>query len=107
MSVEVKKIWWKRKQEKYVSLLRDVLEEAEKEKAKPDSIWGKDLIDDVVVPEMKELLEYAEKEEAYFKYGKRQARLVSTYFMFDSLEPRWNTILGSKILELQILYRKL
>lgn len=68
------------------------------------SKWDRDRLDGIVLPEINELLAYARKGKVFFKYGKRQCLLESSYVMTDSLENLYNTILGKKIVELQDFY---
>ena len=68
------------------------------------SKWDRDQLDGIVLPEINELLAYARKGKVFFKYGKRQRLLESSYVMTDSLENLYNTILGKKIVELQDFY---
>ncbi|WIF88422.1 hypothetical protein [Acholeplasma laidlawii] len=96
-----------RKIEKFVKLLIEILDEVEKEKVNPDSLWHSSLLDNVVVPEISQLLKFAKNGVVYFKYGKKQRRLESTYFILDSMAPLDSVLLGQKILKLQQLYRKL
>lgn len=95
------------KLEKFIQLLREILFEADKEKNSPRSIWRVSLLDNIVVPEISELLKYAQGGEIYFKNGKKQSMLQSSYYITDEMAPLDKTSLGRKILELQQLYRKL
>ena len=58
----------------FICLLVDVLDCAEKEKNAildgKESLWNLEQIQKVIVPEISELLSYANKGEIYFKYGK-------------------------------------
>lgn len=100
-----------KKNDLFVCLLFDVLVCAEKEKnAILDgklSPWNLEQIQKVVVPEVSELLLYANKGEIYFKYGKKQRLLESSYLITDSMDNLSNTALGKCILKLQNLYNTL
>ena len=70
-------------------------------------MWDAEQIQKVVVPEISELLSYAIKGEIYFKYGKKQSLLESSYLITDSLNDLSHTALGECILKLQNLYKKM
>ena len=95
----------------FIDLLRDVLECANNELTEiqngHSSLWEKGLIEDVVIPEMSELLEHALEGEIHFKYGEKQRLFLSTYFMTDTLVNLNDTCLGKKITALQKLYTSL
>lgn len=92
----------------FVCLLVDILDLAEKEKNAlvhgEASLWNLEQIQKVIVPEISELLSYANKGEIYFKYGKKQRLLESSYLITDSLDDLSHTALGKCILNLQNLY---
>ncbi len=92
----------------FISLLLDVLECAEKEETTildgKLSLWNLEQIQKVIVPETSELLSYANKGKTYFKYGKKQRILESSYLITDSLSDLSHTTLGKCILKLQNLY---
>lgn len=92
----------------FICLLVDILDCAEKEKnAILDgklSLWNLEQIQKVIVPEISELLSYANKGVIYFKYGKKQRLLESSYLITDSLNDLSHTTLGKCILKLQNLY---
>ncbi len=92
----------------FICLLVDILECAEKEKdAILDgklSLWNLEQIQKVIIPEISELLLYANKGEIYFKYGKKQRLLESSYLITDSLNDLSHTALGEYVLKLQNLY---
>lgn len=94
--------------EKYIKLLKNVLACAEEEKRiildNGMSQWSVELIEDVVIPEMSELLAYANNGVVYFKYGEKQRVLESTYLMTDSMNDLYHTLLGKQISNLQTLY---
>lgn len=89
-----------------ICLLIDVLDCAEKEKNAildgKESLWNLEQIQKVIIPEISELLSYANK--IYFKYGKKQRLLESSYLITDSLNDLSHTALGECILKLQNLY---
>ncbi len=92
----------------FIGLLVSVLEYAEKEKSiicdGKTSQWSYDQIQSVILPEIKELLSYANKDVIYFKYGKKQRLLESSYLITDSLKNLSHTDLGKAILDLQCFY---
>jgi hypothetical protein len=71
-----------KKLDSFINLLVNVIEFAEKEKEKicnhEDSEWNYDQIQKVVLPEINELLSYANQGKLFFKYGKKQRQLEST-----------------------------
>lgn len=71
------------------------------------SFWDLEQIQTVIVPEINELLSYANKGEIYFKYGKKQRLLESSYLITDSLNDLSHTALGESVLRLQNLYNTL
>ena len=97
--------------ESFINDLQDILSEVEKVRQNiqkgESSTWAITLLDKVIKPEMEELLDHAKKGEIYFKYGKKQRMLESTYFMTDSPVNLGGTPLGIKIFALQEMYRKL
>ena len=90
-----------------VRQLKKVLDSIEKELKNNKSIWNKDMIVSIVRPEMEELLSHFEIGTIFFKYGKKQRMLSSTYIITDSMENLRNTNLGKDILKLQNIYNKL
>lgn len=66
-----------------------------------NSIWDKNQLIKVIKPEMEELYFYFKSGKKFFKYGKNQRMLESTYLITDSLKNLKNTNLGKEILELQ------
>ena len=92
----------------FVKSLIAVLDCAEKEKKAildgKKSLWNLEQIQKVIVPEISELLSYASKGEIYFKYGRKQRLLESSYLITDSLNDLSNTALGKCVLRLQNLY---
>lgn len=97
-----------KKNDLFICLLVDVLECAEKEKnAILDgklSLWNLEQIQKVIIPEISELLSYANKGKVYFKYGKKQRLLESSYLITDSQNDLSHTVLGEYVLKLQNLY---
>ena len=93
--------------ELYKSLLTEVVDlammECERIKAGDKSAWRLSLLENVVLPEMGELLSHAEEGEYFFKWEK-QRLLETTYYMTDSFERLSETPLGKKIHEFQTLY---
>lgn len=92
----------------FICLLIDTLDCAEKEKNAildgKDSLWSLEQIQKVIVPEISELLSYANKGKIYFKYGKKQRLLESSYLITDSLNDLSHTALGKCVLKLQNFY---
>ena len=74
---------------KFVDALKDAIDRAEKEIALimggNHSEWELDHLRNVVIPELSELAEHAQKGEVYFKYGLHACLLYSSYLMTDSL----------------------
>lgn len=95
----------------YVKLLEDIIACAEEElnyiSKKHYSKWNEIQLQNVVLPEMRELLLYARNGRLFFKYGKKQRQLESTYMVTDSFEKLNMTILGRMILDLQKIYNTL
>ena len=95
----------------FICLLVDILDCAEKEKNTildgKESLWNLEQIQKIIVPEISELLSYANKGKIYFKYGKNQRFLESSYLITDSLNGLSNTALGECVLRLQNLYNTL
>lgn len=99
------------KLELLISRLKDIIECARQEQNKINvgeiSKWNTQQLKNFILPEMNELLVYALKGQIFFKYGKSQRLLETTYLMTDSLDNLNETILGEKITELQKLYNSL
>ena len=53
---------------------------------------------------MNELKLHADRGDVYYKYGKKQRMLESTYLITDSLNALDSTSLGRKIILLQDMY---
>lgn len=92
----------------FTKLIEEVItlteEECRRKQEGEISKWDYKLLQNVVDLEMKELLLHAKNEKVYFKYGKQQRILESTYVITDSTEQLKETTLGRKILELQQMY---
>lgn len=95
----------------FICLLTDTLDCAEKERDMildgKRSLWDLDQIQKVIIPEITQLLSYANKDEIYFKHGKKQRLLESSYLITDSLHDLSHTVLGKSILNLQNFYDSL
>jgi predicted RNA-binding Zn-ribbon protein involved in translation (DUF1610 family) len=91
--------------EETVRLLGEILEEVDHEvnniKNGHQSPWSIEVLEDVVKPEMNELLTYAKKGLRFYKYGKKHNMLESVYFMTDSREHLSLTSVGKKIHQLK------
>ncbi len=61
----------------------------------------------MVEEEISELYTHFQKGEVYFKYGKKQRMLQSTYLLTDDMNGLSKTPLGEELLHLQTLYQKL
>ena len=90
-----------------VEQLKIILTEIEKEIASENSIWDKEHLVHVVKPEMQKLYAYFADGKVFFKYGKKQRMLESTYIITDSINSLMNTGLGKEIIKLQDMYNKL
>lgn len=99
------------KLDQYICILNEIILaielELEMHNCSNYSLWSPDQLKNIVRPEMNKLLEYALKGKVFFRYGKRQRLLESTYIITDSYARLDNTSLGSKILELQKMYNSL
>lgn len=105
-----------KKQNELLEHIQKVIALAQAELVNPNSVWRKELVEDVVLPEMQELYEHFSNGERYFKYiNKRgilrikQRLLQSTYHILDTLlmEKLNLTELGKAIREVQDLYYKI
>ena len=98
------------KLEQLINLLSEIIECAEAESVMIHSgqlsQWEINQLD-VVRQEISELLSFALKGKVFFKYGKGQRMLESTYLITDSLSELNKTHLGRKILEFQKLYNSI
>ncbi len=95
----------------YKNQLYKVLNAAKEEESQiclgGESKWDYEQIHSVVIPEMEELLMHMENGEVFFKYGKQQRLLESSYLITDSLDCLCETKLGKEILGLQTIYNHL
>ena len=90
-----------------VEQLKRVLNSVEEEMKRENSIWDKEQLISVVKPEMEELYTHFKNGRVFFKYGKKQRMLESTYITTDSIRNLSNTSLGKEIIKLQEKYNKL
>ena len=90
-----------------VEQLKKVLTVLEDEIKNGDSVWSKQQLLSVVKPEIEELYQYFVSGKLFFKYGKKQRMLESTYIITESLKKLKDTNLGREIIKLQELYYKL
>lgn len=90
-----------------VEQLKKVLNSIEEEIKNENSIWDKKLLVSVVKPEIEEIYSYFASGRVFFKYGKKQRMLETTYFITDSMRGLTKTILGKEIIKLQEMYDKL
>jgi hypothetical protein len=91
----------------FLNLLNSILDEAVNEEARAqngNSRWGERELKNIVIPEMNELKLHADRGDVYYKYGKKQRMLESTYLITDSLNALDSTSLGRKIILLQDMY---
>ncbi len=107
--VYIKKIKDNKKGRQYRQVLNETFEllEAEMENIRNNkpSEWPPSLLQDLVYPEIKELYDYAKEGKAPLGTRiKRFRRLMSVYFMLDTLENFKDTPLGRKISELGDIY---
>lgn len=90
-----------------VEQLKIVLTSIEEEIKSENSIWDKEQLISIVKPEMEELYTHFKNGKVFFKYGKKQRMLESTYIITDSIRNLSNTSLGKEIIKLQEKYYKL
>ena len=90
-----------------VEQLKRVLNSVEEEMKRENSIWDKEQLISVVKPEMEELYTHFKNGRVFFKYGKKQRMLESTYIMTDAIKNLSNISLGKEIIKLQEKYNKL
>ena len=90
-----------------VEQLKIVLNNIEEEIKSENSIWDKEQLISIVKPEINELYSHFANGRVFFKYGKKQKMLESTYIMTDSIRNLINTSLGKEIIKLQEKYNKL
>ena len=89
-----------------VEQLKKVLSLVEEEMKSENSIWNKEQLIFVVKPEMEELYTHFKNGRVFFKYGKKQRMLESTYIMTDSTRNLSSTSLGKEIIKLQEKYNR-
>jgi hypothetical protein len=87
--------------------LKRVLNCIEDEIKSLNSNWDKKQLISIVKPEMEELYNHFVNGRVFFKYGKKQRMLESTYIITDSIKNLKETILGKEIIKLQELYNRL
>ena len=105
----------KKRLEKAITAVQNVIAVANLELKNTNSKWRKGLIEDVVLPEMQELYDHFIVGERYFKYKNKvgifrinQRLLQSTYFMIEDIsEHLSSTELGQAINEFQKIYDRL
>lgn len=91
----------------FLNLLNSILNEAVNEEARVkngNSRWTEKELKNIVIPEMNKLKLLAERGVVYYKYGKNQRMLESTYLITDSLKALDSTSLGRMITLLQDMY---
>ena len=89
-----------------IEQLEKILKILEEENKNRNSIWDKEQLL-AVKKEMEDLYFHFKNGERYFKYGRRQRLLESSYIMTDSMEKLSCTALGKEIHNLQEMYWKL
>lgn len=90
-----------------VEQLIKVLKILEFEMKSENSVWDKQQLIFVVKPEIEELYSHFANGRVFFKYGKKQRMLESTYIITDSIRNLNNTNLGKEIIKLQEMYDSL
>lgn len=90
-----------------VEQLKKILIILENEIYDEHSIWNKEQLLKIIKPEMEELYEYFKSGKKFFKYGKNQRMLESTYLITDSMKKLKTTNLEKEILKLQKIYDNL
>lgn len=95
----------------FVDLLNETIARANHEikliQASECTQWELEQLNGIVLPEMIELLFYANEQKVFFKYGIEQRMLESSYLLTDSLAMLNATELGSNIREVQRVYNSL
>lgn len=94
------------KVEEFRKALNEVIALAEEELKKVamgQSIWSQKQLEKIILPEMYELLEHANRGEILLTNNKK---LRSTYFLVETNIPYDRTDLGKKIKALQELYKQ-
>ena len=69
-----------------IEQLKRVLNSIEEEIKSENSIWDKEQLISIVKPEMEELYTHFVNGKVFFKYGKKQRMLESTYIITDSIK---------------------
>lgn len=91
--------------EEYKEILENIIGFAHREvaiiRSGGVSCWDADQLEQVVIPEMTQLLHSLTKGELFLKYGKQQRLLESTYLLTDSVNMISNTPIGLLIRNLQ------
>ena len=90
-----------------IEQMKKILIIVENEIFDENSLWDKDQLIKVIKPEMEELYDYFKSGKKFFKYGKNQRMLESTYLITDSMKNLKNTNLGKEILKLQNIYNNI
>ena len=104
----------KKRLEKAIASVQNVIAVANAELANTNSKWSKGVIEDVVLSEMQELYDHFMVGEQFFKYKNKigiftikQRLLQSTRFMLDTMEDLYSTELGQAIRDFQKIYDRL
>ncbi|MCM1367900.1 MAG: hypothetical protein NC184_03715 [Roseburia sp.] len=104
----------KKRLERAVISVQNVIAVAKAEMVNAHSKWRKDVIENVVLPEMQELYDHFIAGERYFKYKNtvgiltiKQRLLQSTHFLLDTMEDLSSTNLGQAIHDFQKIYKRL
>ncbi len=90
-----------------IEQLIKILKILEFEMKSENSVWDKQQLMFVVKPEMEELYSHFANGRVFFKYGKKQRMLQSTYIITDSIRNLNKTNLGKEIIKLQEIYNRL
>lgn len=94
------------KLENFFEQVKKIIKYCDIEKDNSYSKWELSQLD-YVQSEMRELLNNSTKDNVYFRFGKKQRMLESTYFITDSLCNLGATDLGKEIIILQEIYDKI
>lgn len=87
-----------------IEQIEKILEMVEMELKNVNSKWTIEQLLKVVKPEMQELYKHFNRGDLYFRYGRAQRMLESTYIITDSMNGLNNTSLGKEIIKLQNIY---
>ena len=90
-----------------IEQLKKILIILENEISDENSLWDKEQVLKVIKPEIEELYDKFRSGIKFFKYGKKQRMLESTYLITDSIKNLENTNLGKEILKLQKIYNNI